>query len=62
MTLDELRKAHPKLGVAVYAMTPGGAVTLELYENDQVYSFAGATEQEAIDKAFPPAPPPSVFD
>lgn len=57
MTLDELRAAHPELGFAVYAMTPGGAVTFEAYTPDgQVFSWAGPTEQAAIEKGFPPAP------
>lgn len=67
MTLDEIRVAHPQLGFAVYAMTPGEPVTLEVYSGDDVFSFTGATEQAAIERAFPPEPAapepaPNVFD
>lgn len=55
MTFDELRAAHPELGLAVYAYEPGGVVTLEIHDGSGVYAFSGATLQEAIEKAFPPA-------
>lgn len=55
MTLDELRVSRPTLGFAVYAYTPGGAVTLEVHDKGEIYSFVGATEAEAIARAFPPA-------
>lgn len=69
-SLDDLRAARPDLSLALYAMTPGDAVTLEIYEGGEVYSFKGATEAEAILAAFPstepttaePATPDSVFD
>lgn len=53
MTLDELRAAHPELGLAVYAYEPGGVVTLEIHDGGHVYPFGGTTLQEAIEKAFP---------
>lgn len=67
MTLDDLRALHPQLGFAVYCITPGEPVTLEVYNGEDVFSFTGATEQEAIDRAFPPEPvapepAPNVFD
>lgn len=71
MTLDDIRARYPALGFAVYAMEPGGAVTLETYPPDgSVFSFTGRTVQEAIDKAFPPEAEspaeadeaPNVFD
>jgi hypothetical protein len=65
--LDDLRKAFPKLGFAIYAMDPAGQVTFEVYDSDgEVYTFTGATEAEAISNAFPPKPEPvvqtNVFD
>ncbi|MCH4543163.1 hypothetical protein [Ochrobactrum sp. A-1] len=53
MTFDELRQAFPHLGFAVYAMTPGAPVTLEVYDGGRVFSFSAASAQEAIDEAFP---------
>jgi hypothetical protein len=53
MTLDDLRAARPELGLALYAYTPGGDVTLEVHSDGEVYSFTAATEAEAIEKAFP---------
>ena len=59
MTFDEARAAHPALGMALYAMEPGAGVTLEVYTPDgQVFSFAGADAQTALDLAFPPEPAP----
>lgn len=54
MNFDELRDAYPELGFALYAIEPRGVVTLEVHEDGQVFSFIGATAQEAIDTAFPP--------
>jgi hypothetical protein len=64
MTLDEIRAAHPALGFAVYAMTPGEDVTLEVYGPDgSVFSFTGPTEQVVLDLAFPPiAEPEPIID
>jgi len=67
MTLDDLRAAHPQLGFAVYAMTPGEPVTLEVYSGEDVFSFTAATADEALALAFPPEPPApavtsNVFD
>lgn len=62
MTFDELRAAHPELGFAVYAMEPKGFVTFEVHTPDgQVYSFTGATQQAAIDEAFPPTRTPYAW-
>jgi hypothetical protein len=71
--LDELRRSRPDLGFALYALDPGGSVTFEVYDGDQVFTFVGLTSEAAIEKAFPqpapsapepPAPPPtpSIFD
>ena len=73
-SLDDLRRARPDLALAVYAMDPGGPVTLEIYDGGEVYAFRGETEADAILAAFPqpaeaqPAPEPpqlpdrSIFD
>lgn len=56
--LDVLRMQNPELGFALYAMTPGGAVTLEVFTpDDQVFSFSGATAADALAAAFPETPP-----
>lgn len=55
-SLDDLRALRPDLSLALYAMTPGGPVTLEIYHDGQVYTFSGATVAEAILEAFPPKP------
>jgi len=65
--LDELRKQHPTLGFALYAMTPGGVVTFEVYEHGEVYTFTGLTAEAAIAAAFPaqapePPTPTNVFE
>lgn len=57
-SLDDLRAARPDLALAVFAMEPGGAVTLEIYDGGQVYSFKGETEADAILAAFPPEAEP----
>lgn len=70
-SLDDLRAERPELGFALYAITPGEPVTLEVHAPDgDVFTFHGPTEQAAIDRAFPPktpeepapTPPPSIFD
>lgn len=61
--LDDLRLAHPSIGFALYAIEPGGPVTLETYTPDgEVFSFPGLTARAAIDAAFPSPPPSDVFD
>ena len=62
MTYDELRAAHPDLVFNVYAMEPGGAVTLEVIAaGEPPYTFTAPTLAEAIDAAFPPSPEPDAF-
>lgn len=64
-SLDELRKAYPHLGFAVYALTPGGVVTFEVIAPDNApFAFEGPTLAAAVAAAFPPdatqdAPPPA---
>lgn len=54
---DAIRAAHPDLALALYAMTPGGVVTLEIITPDgAVFPFTGLTADAALDLAFPPAP------
>ena len=68
MTLDDARAALPHLGFAVYAMEPGGPVTLEIHAPDgTIFTFSAATEAEALALAFPematpPEPELSLFD
>lgn len=75
MTVDDARAAFPKLGLALYALDPGGPVTLEVVSADgQIFPFKGPTEAAVIARAFPslveppaplpePDPPrPNVFD
>lgn len=68
--IDDLRTQHPRLGFALYALEPGGVVTLELLDEDgNVFTFRGKTAQQVLLTAFPPLPPPdpeptpaSIFD
>lgn len=54
-SLDELRKAYPHLGFAVYALTPGGLVQFEIVApGDQFFAYEGPTAAAAIAAAFPP--------
>lgn len=74
LSLDEARAAFPLLGLALYAMEPGGPVTLEVHTADgQVFPFVGPSEAAVIARAFPslsapaaePGPEPTttnVFD
>lgn len=63
MNFDELRAAHPDLRFNVYAMTPGGLVTLEIVTpDDDVFTFQAPTVPEAAAVAFPPEPPVNAFD
>jgi hypothetical protein len=61
-SLDELRRLLPGVGVSIYAMEPGGPVTLELLEEGdpgeapQAIVWTAPTEREAWEKAFPPTP------
>ncbi|MGZ5988758.1 MAG: hypothetical protein ACXWLZ_06890 [Rhizomicrobium sp.] len=68
-SLDELRTLRPDLSFALFAMTPGEDVTLEIYHDGHVYTFKGPTVADAILSAFPPqrseepsAPPPATPD
>lgn len=63
MNLDDARAAHPGFGYALYALEPGEPVTLEIIAMDgEIFTFRGPSEQAVLDLAFPPEPPPNVFD
>jgi len=57
--LDEARRLHPSLGFALYAYTPGGAVTLEVHDGGEVFSWTAVTEARAWEVAFPVDEPPA---
>lgn len=65
-SLDEVRRLLPNVGVTIYAMTPGGAVTLELLEEGllgeppQAITWEAPTEREAWERAFPAVEPEPV--
>lgn len=62
MTLDDARRKYPTLGLALYALEPGHAVTLEVLSPDgQIFTFKGLTVQSAIDQAFPEEPVPEII-
>lgn len=69
-TIDDIRAGLPMLGVAVYALEPGGPVTLEIHAPNEeggtdIFTWVAMSEAEAIDLAFLPPPPraqPTVFD
>lgn len=52
-SIDEARTGAPHLGFAVYALEPAGTVTLEILDDGQSFTFVGATEAEAWERAFP---------
>lgn len=65
-TLDEARAAQPAFAMALYALEPGGPVTLEIITPDgEPFTFEGPTEAAVLARAFPPveaAPPPPEAD
>lgn len=55
---DELRARHPDLAINLYAMTPGGAVTLEVLAPDgATFNWSAPTAAEAFTLAFPDEAP-----
>jgi len=65
MTLDEIRATYPHLGLALYALEPGGPVVLEVHAPGFLQTWRGQTVQAVVDQAFPPeveppAPSPVV--
>lgn len=61
MTFDDIRALYPGLGLALYALEPGGPVVLELILADETVQFTGPTAQAAIDLAFPPPTAEDLF-
>lgn len=54
---DQIRHDHPDLGLTLYAIEPGGVVTLEVIAPDgSIFTFRGATADETLAVAFPPEP------
>lgn len=66
MTLDDLRRAQPHLGFAVYAYEPGGDVTFEIMAGEQSFTWRAPTVAEALAMAYPglaiAAPEPDIFE
>ena len=58
---DEIRSENPDLAINLYAMTPGGGVTLEVITpDDQNFTWAAPTAAEAMALAFPADPEPAA--
>lgn len=72
LTLDDVRARMPFLALAVYAMEPGGPVTVEVIGTDTTFSAVAPTEAEALAMMFPdllapasapePVTPTNIFD
>jgi len=59
--LDVLRQTYPLLGLAAYALDPGGDVTLEVHTpTGEYFTFRAPTLAACIEKAFPYRPPASA--
>lgn len=62
--LDDLRARLPEFGFALYAIDPGGPVTLEVIDpTGAILTYRADTAEDVIDLAFPPeddAPPAPV--
>lgn len=49
ITLDAIRAKYPHLAFGVYALEPGGPVTLECITPDgSIWKFTGPTEEAAL--------------
>jgi len=55
-TFDDARVMYPRIGIALYALEPGGVVTLEVHSEGEVYTFQAGSAEEALAVAFPVAP------
>lgn len=68
MILDDIRARYPRIALAIYAMDPGGPVTVETLVDGRVFPFTAPTAAEALALAFPEmmtppdAPEETVFD
>jgi hypothetical protein len=62
--IDRIRLAYPHLALGVYALEPGGDVTVEVFTPDGTrFAHKGPTEAEALTAIFgtlPEDPPPAV--
>lgn len=59
--LDDIRSVYPTLGLALYAITPGEPVVLEVHAPDgSVFTFRGATAAHVLAQAFPDAFAPAT--
>ena len=57
--IDEYRALYPHLGLAVYAYTPGGPITVEVLTADgSRFERQGRTAREALEALFGPLPAP----
>lgn len=53
MTIDDIRAAHPHLGLALYAYEPGGLVTLEVHTPEgDIFSFQAHDASAVLAQAF----------
>jgi len=59
MTFDDLRTAYPDLALNLYALDPGGPVTLEVLADGDAFTFSAPTALQAIALAFPAPEPPA---
>lgn len=58
---DALRAEHPDLALNLYAMEPGGPVTLEIITPDtKTYTFTASTAAMAMLNAFPEPEQPTT--
>ena len=58
---DDIRSENPDLAINLYAMTPGGDVTLEVITpNGQNFTWVAPTAAEAMELAFPAGPEPDT--
>ena len=58
---DEIRSENPDLAINLYAMTPGGDVTLEVITPDgQNFTWTAPTAMGAMAIAFPADPEPDA--
>lgn len=58
---DEIRSENPDLAINLYAMTPGGGVTLEVITPDgRNFTWAATTAAAAMELAFPASPEPNA--
>jgi hypothetical protein len=58
LTLDAVRERFPAFALALYALEPGGPITLEILAPDgESFTFTGPTEAAVLERAFPDMTP-----